>query len=204
MPRARRDPLRQIDDTFRFNHEPGTIGAALDKSARLTVTAGRQWPTMNIGLVGAHQAANAALAVVAVEELAALGLAISDEAVALGLATVEWPARLEVMGRQPLVLLDCAHNVASAEALAQTLDTSVSLANGRRYLIFAGSDDKDLAGMLRVLAPRFDHLALTRFAPSPRTVPPEKLAKLVPPGTSCELFESAASAWQSIRARAGE
>ena len=83
---------------------------------------------------------------------------------AAGLAAVHWPARMEVVGRRPLVVLDCAHNVASAEALVETLLSTFPPA--RRWLIFAGSGDKDLPGMLRVLAPHFAHAFLTRYAGS--------------------------------------
>jgi dihydrofolate synthase/folylpolyglutamate synthase len=87
--------------------------------------------------------------------LQAAGWRLPDAAVAAGLAEVSWPARLEVVGRRPLVVLDCAHNVASALALVRTLQASFTPA--RRLLIFAGSSDKDLSGMFRVpaLQPRF-------------------------------------------------
>ena len=84
---------------------------------------------------------------------------------------------MEVVGRRPLVVLDCAHNVASAEALVETLSSSFPPA--RRLLVFAGSGDKDLAGMFRVLAPHFAHAFLTRYTDNPRGVPPEQLAGLV-------------------------
>ncbi len=159
---------------------------------------------LKVGLIGEHQAANAALAVAAVEEIDVQGFPISDKAVADGLAKVQWPARLEIMSRQPLALLDCAHNVASAEALIQSLQTSLPrrALGGKRFLIFAGSNDKDLAGMLRVLAPQFDHVALTRFAQSPRSVA-EKLATMVPDGIPRSIYADAVEAWKTIRREAG-
>jgi dihydrofolate synthase/folylpolyglutamate synthase len=105
---------------------------------------------------------------------------ISDRAVADGLANVVWPARLEVMARRPLVLLDCAHNVASAQALVQALDESFPLPKARRILIFGGNRDKDIAGMLDVLAPRFDRIYLTSFHGTTRCLAPEQIAALVP------------------------
>ena len=75
-----------------------------------------------------------------------------------------WPARLEVLGRRPLVVLDCAHNVASAERWCGRLQASFPPA--RRLLVFAGSSDKDLAGMFRVLSPHFAHAFLTRYSGS--------------------------------------
>ena len=63
------------------------------------------------------------------------------------------------------MLLDCAHNVASAQALVSALRTSFPLPSptAMRTLIFAGSQDKDLAGMLNLLAPLFDRIYLTSF-----------------------------------------
>jgi dihydrofolate synthase / folylpolyglutamate synthase len=201
----RNAPLCQVDRDYHYRHIPAAPSEPNRRLPRVAVTIGQRcWPPLEVALLGAHQAANAALAVVAVDELRRQGLAISDDAVANGLATVQWPARQEIVSRRPLVLLDCAHNVASAEALAATLTGSFpkSRIGGKRYLIFAGSGDKDLAGMLRVLAPCFDHVALTRFASSQRSKPPEELAPLLPPGTQSRIFASAAEAWHEIRPNA--
>jgi dihydrofolate synthase / folylpolyglutamate synthase len=202
--RQRAAPLKEIERDFHYRQEPAMIGDKNDTLMRVMVTSKRSWPPLEVNLIGEHQAANAALAVAAVEEIVAQGLPVSDQAVANGLARVDWPARLEIMGRQPLVLLDCAHNVASAEALVRSLQTSLPrrALGGRRYLIFAGSNDKDLAGMLRVLAPQFDHVALTRFAQSPRSVAPEELAKLVPNDIPRSNYASAAAAWNAVRRQA--
>lgn len=142
-------------------------------------TRDRQWPPLELALLGEHQAQNAALVVAATEQLRAEGLHVPDAVLAAGLAEVSWPARLEVVRRAPLVLLDCAHNVASAQALADTLWTTFPAAfaaEAQRHLVFAGSSDKDLSGMLRVLAPLFTHAYLTRYTHNPRAVPAETLA----------------------------
>ena len=158
---------------------------------------------MELGLLGEHQAANAAVAVSAVEVLRSQGWHVPESALAAGLAEVRWPARMEVAGRRPLVVLDCAHNVASAEALVATLLATFPPA--RRWLIFAGSGDKDLPGMLRVLTPHFAHAFLTRYAGSSRGMPVEELAALLRrtadlPHSVCP---TALDAWRSARERAG-
>ena len=164
--RERRAPLRQLDVDFRYAYEPGRFDNGCAHPSRVRVTTERrEWPAFDMELVGDHQAANAALVVAAVEELRRQGLYIPDVAVADGLAHVHWPARLEAVGHAPLVLLDCAHNVASAQALLDTLQASFPLqSSGRRILIFASSRDKDVAGMLALLAPHFAHVIFTRFA----------------------------------------
>jgi dihydrofolate synthase/folylpolyglutamate synthase len=129
-----------------------------------------------LALLGEHQAANAAVAVACVEELRNQGMAIADEAVRAGLKQVQWAARMEVVGRRPLVVLDCAHNVASVQALLDTLQTSFPPA--RRALIFAVSRDKDLAGMAALLAPYFERTFLTTYTSSRRAVGVDELAGL--------------------------
>jgi dihydrofolate synthase/folylpolyglutamate synthase len=211
--RSRQAPLQQIDLDFHYSYEPGMVDAGFlgnnstspesgaycfSHQPRLQVrTRQRTWPVMELGLLGDHQAANAAVALACVEQLRKSGWRISDQAAADGLAKVRWPARLEVLGRRPLVVLDCAHNVASVEALVETLEASFPPA--RRWLIFASSNDKDVAGMFRVLAPSFSHAFLTRYGNNPRSVSPEELASLLQrcadlPGTVCQ---TAADAWQS-------
>lgn len=203
----RGSPLCQLDVDFRYETEAGCVTADVEQWPRVQVRTKRgSWPVMNLPLFGDHQAANAAVVVAAVEILRGGGLPIADAAVTEGLARVHWPARLEVVGRRPLIVLDCAHNLASAQALIDTLQTSFPLAapTARRLLLFAGSRDKDLGGMLHLLAPHFDHLYLTNFANNPRGVKPQKLAALLPPraSDSFTLSEDSVQALQQARAAA--
>jgi dihydrofolate synthase/folylpolyglutamate synthase len=206
--RQRGSQLRQIDVDFRYDYEPGLVGASAERAAVAHVhTWRRDWPDLALGLIGEHQAHNAALAVATVEVLGELGLPIDEVAVRRGLAEVQWPARLEVLGRRPLAVLDCAHNVASAQALARALESSFPLEPGaRRILVFAGSSDKNLAGMLQVLAPRFDRIFLTRFRASPRATPPEELAALLPADRRqvATTIVPAVEAWRQARHEADE
>jgi dihydrofolate synthase/folylpolyglutamate synthase len=214
--RERSAHLCEVGVDFDFRHTPGRITAERRQWPKVGVTTRRHhWPEMEVGLLGAHQAANAALAVAAIEELRTQGLHIADGAVETGLATVKWPARLEVMGARPLVVLDCAHNVASARALVDTLDASFppsisaagsanGLPAGRRLLVFAASSDKDLPGMLQTLAPHFAHAYLTRFTSNPRSAPPEELLALWHRASSqpATVHATPLEAWQAAQAAA--
>lgn len=194
----RRAPLRELGRDFHFTYEPGRVGVQAERLPRVEiVTETRRWPAMELRLLGEHQAANAAVAVACVEELRHQGLRIDDHAVAAGLAGVHWPARLEVVQQRPIVILDCAHNIASAQAVVDTL--LVSFPPSRRVLIFAGSNDKDLAGMLRVLTPHFDQLYLTSYSLSPRSVPPEQLATMLDGSVPFTICDDAKAAWQAAR-----
>ncbi len=199
----RKAPLRQLGTDFRYETEPGQVTANGVRRPRLHVVSRQPWPALEVNLLGEHQAANAAVTVATVEELRAQGWHLPDTAVSAGLAEVTWPARLEVVGQRPLVVLDCAHNVASALAVVETLRDSFP--PGRRLLVFAGSSDKDLAGMFRVLAPHFAHAWLTRYTNNPRSVAPEQLTALWQaagdtPFTACT---HPVEAWQQARAAAG-
>jgi dihydrofolate synthase/folylpolyglutamate synthase len=202
--RERAAPLWELGRDFTYRHEPGAVTASGQRPPRVVVTTKeRTWPALELGLLGEHQAANAAVVIACVEELRRQGWYLPDAAVAGGLREVFWPARLEVVARRPFIVLDCAHNVASAVALAETLDASFP--PGRRLLVFAGSADKDVAGMFRVLAPRFAQAFFTRYTDNPRGVAPEELARLwsavsAAPVTLCA---APADALRSARTAAG-
>ena len=200
-------PIRQIGLDFDLRHEPAMIDDDEPRAAIAHVHTWRSdWPGVRLGLVGAHQAHNAAVAITAAELLREAGIAVSEAAVREGLAGVIWPARLEVLRRRPLAVLDCAHNVASAQALVQALNESFRRSPGsRRSLVFAGSRDKDLAGMLAVLAPQFDRIILTRFHGSSRATPPDELVPLLPAKkrSAAAVVPEAADAWRQSMQEAG-
>jgi len=123
-------------------------------------------------LPGPHQLANAALAMALSQQAAfALGHSLDDVTVRRGLVEVRWPGRLERIADD--VLLDCAHNVEGATALATALPEAP-----RRVLVTSIVRDKNAAGMLAVLAPAFDSVVLTR-SHSERASEPEQLARLI-------------------------
>jgi dihydrofolate synthase/folylpolyglutamate synthase len=154
------------------------------------------WRGLKIPLRGNHQADNAALAVAAVTLLRQKGVAIPDAAVSGGLSEVRWPARIEVLGTHPTIVVDAAHNWAATAALLRTLDQEFSTA-ARRILVFAATRDKDVAGMLRQLLPRFDSVVLTQYQTNPRGTPIAELAEMVQATGRypCHVAADAASAW---------
>lgn len=197
----REAPLFEIDRDFSFAYRPAQVGFGRPTVA--VRTRSQTWPEMELGLLGQHQAANAALVVAGVERLREVDWTIPDAAVARGLADVVWPARMEVLCRSSWVVLDCAHNTASVRALVETLGDSFPPC--RRLLVFASSNDKDVPGMLRLLAPHFAHFYLTKFRDNPRAVPPERLAGWLREiaDVPCDAFDSAAAAWRAARTAAG-
>jgi len=200
--REREAPLQEMGVDFEYSHDPGMISEEGVRRPRVQMTTQRQaGPVMDLGLLGDHQAANASVAVATVQQLRNTGWRISQAAVAAGLASVCWPARIEVVGSRPFVVLDCAHNVASVEALVTTLHESFP--PGRRLLVFACSRDYDVIGMIRALRGQFAHAFLTRYANNPRGVPLEELARLfAQEGLPSTTSPVAGQAWQMARAAA--
>ncbi|HEY2783689.1 MAG TPA: folylpolyglutamate synthase/dihydrofolate synthase family protein [Fimbriiglobus sp.] len=214
-------PVDRLGREFRYAATPGIVvpppGVGLqiadpsggDPLARLPAirihTDRRVWPEMELKLLGPHQAANAAIAVATIERLQVAGFAIPDEAVVRGLKTVDWPARVEVLGTRPTIILDCAHNHPSVDSLLATLDESIPNMGARR-LVFAVSNDKPWIDMLRALARYFQAYYLTTYGANPRCVPADELAEVVKkilPNADVRTFDSAAAAWAAARSDSG-
>jgi dihydrofolate synthase/folylpolyglutamate synthase len=156
-----------------------------------------KWLGLTVPLRGDHQADNATLALAATTLLRQRGVSVPDAAVAAGLSSVRWPARIEVLSTRPTIVVDAAHNWASTQALVGTLERDFPTA-ARRILVFAATRDKDVAGMLRLLLPRFDSVVLTQYQTNPRAVPIDELAALVSATASqpCHTAPDPASAWR--------
>jgi dihydrofolate synthase/folylpolyglutamate synthase len=117
-------------------------------------------------LNGAHQGSNAAVALVAVETFFAAPLA--EEVVLEGFGEVTIPGRFEVLGRQPLVIVDGAHNPPGADTCAGVFFEDFD-PDGRRLLVVGTlRDPEEMLAALR--ADEFD-LVFACTAPSPRGVP---------------------------------
>jgi len=101
------------------------------------------------------------------------------------------------------MVLDCAHNVASIQAVVDTIRET--FAPVRRGLIFACSNDKDLSGMLAVLAPHFQRVWFTQYSNSVRAAQAEELAELWRgcEGGACEVIATPAQALHASRNWAG-
>jgi dihydrofolate synthase/folylpolyglutamate synthase len=124
-------------------------------------------------LHGSHQTANAATAIASTE--AFFGRALDAEIVGAALAEVSLPGRFEVVHRNPLVVLDGAHNPDGARAAANTLDDEFDVA-GRVVLVVGMLRGRDPVEMLRALgAPRAD-LVIACTPDSPRAWPADEVA----------------------------
>ncbi|MGH2542129.1 MAG: bifunctional folylpolyglutamate synthase/dihydrofolate synthase, partial [Ardenticatenaceae bacterium] len=135
----------------------------------------RECEDLELPLLGAHQVENAVVAIAALEALREQGIAWDEAALREGLARVEWPARVEVVRRYPLVVVDGAHTRESAAALVTALREAMPGGWGEATLVLGVSSDKDVGVLVEVLAPLADHVILTRSR-HPRAADPAALA----------------------------
>lgn len=138
---------------------------------------GGEYRDLLVPLHGRHQARNACLALAAVEAFFGAGVAgrtLDFDLVQAAFASVTAPGRLEVVKRNPTVIIDAAHNPHGAKSLATALVDEFAF--DRLCLVLGIFADKDVAGFLEVLEPLCDHLICTQSS-SPRALPAAELAQ---------------------------
>lgn len=129
--------------------------------------AGLAYPALR----GANQLLNAAGVLAAFEALHDR-LPVAAQAVRTGLATVDLPGRFQIVPGQPALVLDVGHNPQAIAVLAQNLDQMGFYP--RTFAVFGAMRDKDLAGVLKPVAPLVDGWFLTDL-PLPRAATAEEL-----------------------------
>ena len=155
--------LRRGDDFDVVENQLALGGRLVDLRTPTTV-----YPDVFVPLHGRHQGDNAVVALTAVETFFAAPL--PGDLVAEGFSEVRMPGRFEVLGHQPLVVIDGAHNPAGADTCATVFFDDFDPA-GRRILVVGcllGRDPREMLAALR--ADEFD-LVVTTTAPSPRGMP---------------------------------
>jgi dihydrofolate synthase/folylpolyglutamate synthase len=155
------------DDFETLDNSLAVGGRALDLRTPTTI-----YSDVFLPLHGAHQGDNASVALAAVETFFASPL--SAEVVHEGFANVEMPGRFEVLGVQPLAIIDGAHNPPGADVCAEVFFGDFH-PEGRRILIIGTLRDPDeMVAALR--ADEFD-VVHACTAPSPRGVPGDEVAR---------------------------
>jgi dihydrofolate synthase/folylpolyglutamate synthase len=104
------------------------------------------------------------------------GFALSQGVVEQAFASVEVPGRLEVVGHDPLIVLDGAHNVAGAEALARALVAELPVEK-ETIAVVGMLEGRDPSAMLQVLATAGIRTVVACTAPSPRALPADRIAE---------------------------
>jgi dihydrofolate synthase / folylpolyglutamate synthase len=133
-----------------------------------TASQGERTLHIECPLPGAHQVTNSLTAAIALSKLN-----IKSGAIARGIAQTKWPGRLEIVGREPLIYLDGAHNPAGAARLREFIETHFQ---GRRiWLVFGVMRDKDVPAITGQLFPLAEKVILTR-AQQDRSLEPERIS----------------------------
>ena len=165
---------RQSDNVFDFVWQSGGDPIGIEQ--------------LQLNLPGYHQRENASLALACVILLRERGWTIPDHAIREALVGIEIPCRAERLtlkhwhdAAPPTVIVDGAHNKASAEALldALVMQRLEQTIKGRKILLFGSTLGKDVPGMLETLSPFFDEIWLSQYTTSPRGVPVDSLHQTI-------------------------
>ena len=179
--RARNASLRQPDFSAIVPGDFGLEGQTFSYKG---------WRGLRIPLVGAYQMNNAAVVLETVEVLRQRGWSVSDEAVRQGLADTRWPARFEVLRRDPVFIVDGGHNPHGIRATAESLRR---LFPGRKITFVTGvMADKDVEHILGLIVPLADQFFTVR-PDNPRAMDAGELAARI------EAMGAKATACASVR-----
>lgn len=145
-----------------------------------------------LGMNGDVQVSNACLAIAACDILSAWR--IKDEDITRGLERVQWPGRFQLIRRQPMIICDVAHNVASMEQLVRTLRQLCS--RKKIVFLFGLLQDKDVGQITKMIA-EIAHFVQPVEPDSPRAISAQELqlkfahrVNLFPPHTVAEGLQN--------------
>lgn len=128
-----------------------------------------------IHLAGVCQISNAVLAIEVILQLRERGFHISDQAVYQGLEDTVWQARLEVLGKKPLFVIDGAHNEDAAKQLAKAIE--LYFKEKRMIFIMGVLKDKEYEKVLALTAKYAEHILTITPPDNPRALDALELAK---------------------------
>jgi dihydrofolate synthase/folylpolyglutamate synthase len=129
---------------------------------------------LHLSLLGGYQPSNASIVLEALSLLANQGFSVSEDAIRQGLSSVYWPARFELLRKDPTVLYDGGHNPQGIEAAVNSIKQYFG---ERKVNILTGvMQDKNYRQMVEMLAP-VTHKAFTVRPENPRALSAEALAE---------------------------
>ncbi len=163
---------KDIEFSCRFD-----TSEALGPHTRVCVlTETSQFMHLPVPLAGEHQALNCGLALATIDTLKASGLSFPEVPLHDGLARTETPGRMELLWREPRILIDGAHNPAAIKALMRSVGAYVPYDS--MICIFGCCQDKDIPALLSELAMGGDKIIFTRARGTPRATEPEFLHRI--------------------------
>ncbi|MDR2167737.1 MAG: bifunctional folylpolyglutamate synthase/dihydrofolate synthase [Clostridiales bacterium] len=150
---------------------------AAAKNAKIYHARDHSVNALKIGLLGEHQRENARAVLAACAALRDLGVTLADSHIMEGLATARHPGRMEIIAENPMILLDGAHNLQGAMALAHNMETL--FAGGDFTVILGILRDKDYQKIVNILTAPAKRIIFTKPSYDLKAVAPENLAKLL-------------------------
>ena len=187
-------PMRVLTDiclerhaAYRISREIDAVSIAHDLDGQSLIVDGKEY---RLSLLGKHQLRNAATALHTIEALRSKGWEIGEESVAEGLRSVHWPARFELLRRDPPFVLDGGHNPQCAEALIDCINDYFP---GRPItFLFGVLADKDYRGIFQLVSPLSERFICVT-PDSPRALQADDLAAFIRengyPATACSSIE---------------
>ncbi|ACL75801.1 bifunctional folylpolyglutamate synthase/dihydrofolate synthase [Ruminiclostridium cellulolyticum] len=136
----------------------------------------KDYRNIKIGLLGDHQMRNAAVAIDTCELLCNKGFALTHRNILDGLEKTRWPGRLEIINKNPLVLIDGAHNLEGGQALNTALDKYFT--QKKKIFVVGFLRDKDYIGIMDMLGNKADTI-ITVTPNNERAVPSAELAEIL-------------------------
>lgn len=135
---------------------------------------------LKITLIGSCQIENAIVAISAVEALRKVRIRIEEQAIRDGLMKAVWPGRFEILARNPLVIVDGAHNENAAKRLSKTVEYFFHNEEeaGKLIFIMGVLGDKNYPAIAEYMAPHAAHV-ITLTPDNPRALPAQELAETV-------------------------
>ena len=146
-----RSAAAESGSLFRYAEETVNIAVKQSDLSGQTVSidsANGGFGTVHLPLIGWHQVENLALCASAVEEMRDIGVNIDDKAFKAGIAGVQWQGRCQLLSKDPVVILDGAHNQIAAESLLETMQKTLKLKD--IALVFGICSDKDVRCLWKI------------------------------------------------------
>lgn len=134
------------------------VGDCKDKVViqKLKVVTEKDSYDVKLSLLGTYQVQNCNVVINSCEVLMKLGVNITKESILRGLSQVKWPGRLEVMRRNPLVVIDGAHNIDGIRKLAESIDIYF---NYKKLVLIIGIlADKQVEEMINIICPKAEQI----------------------------------------------
>ena len=157
---------------------------------------------LELPLLGNHQLHNAAVVLAVADALMEKGWKISEENIRDGIRDVSWPGRFDIVGKDPLFIIDGGHNPQCIEALVKNIEDYLA---GRKLIVLTGVlADKDYGEMFRPVMP-FAEKFVCITPNNPRKMPAAELAGYLQlAGADAVAYDTVKSGVEAAKVLAGQ